>query len=267
VTAQIKALENELGVLLFDRIGKRIRLTQEGKDFLPFAHNMLKAEEEAINSVKPSEELTGELRICAGSSYAMGVLPDILLKYKEQHPKVNVIVKISDYPEDTTRKLARGDIDFLICMDEDTAYPEFLTVAKTLEPVVFVTHPTNLIAKQERVSLTDIVKDQFITADRDIGYCALLERELRKQDIEMEPVMEMGSVGAIVNVMLGGYGTSYIPRFMVEKYLDNGELMELKTEDIDIDIYSYYICNRYRWINPVMQAFIRVVKEFRCDEK
>ena len=87
------------------------------------------------------------------------------------------------------------------------------------------------------------------------------------ESTEMEPVMEMGSVGAIVNVMLGGYGTSYIPRFMVEKYLDNGELMELKTEDIDIDIYSYYICNKYRWINPVMQAFIRVVKEFRCDEK
>lgn len=60
----------------------------------------------------------------------------------------------------------------------------------------------------------------------------------------MEPVMEMGSVGAIVNVMLGGYGASYIPRFMAEKYLDSGELTELKTEEIDINVYSYYMCNR-----------------------
>ena len=107
-----------------------------------------------------------------------------------------------------------------------------------------LTHSTNPILKQEKVSLTDIIKNQFITADRDIGYCALLERELRKLSIEMEPVMEMVSVGAIVNVMLGGYGASYIPRFMAEKYLDSGELTELKTEEIDINVYSYYMCNR-----------------------
>ena len=47
VTAQIKSLEKELGVLLFDRMGKKICLTQEGKAFLPYAYNMLKAEEEA----------------------------------------------------------------------------------------------------------------------------------------------------------------------------------------------------------------------------
>lgn len=270
VTAQIKALENELGVLLFDRIGKRIQLTQEGKVFLPYAHNMLKAEEEAINSVRVTGDLKGELRVCAGSSYAMGVLPEILLKYKEQHPGVNVIVKISDYPEDTTQKLARGDIDFLVCMDEENTYPEFLTVAKKPEQIIFVTYPANPILKntsgkgafgQQTVALADIVKNQFITADRDIGYCALLEKELRKRGIEAEPVMEMGSVGAIVNVLLGGYGTSFIPRFMAEKYLESGELVEIKTEKINIELYSYYICSRHRWLNPIMQEFIKTVEE------
>jgi len=261
VTAQIKSMENELGVLLFDRIGKRIRLTQEGKAFLPHAYNMLKAEEEAVASVHFAKELTGEIRICAGSSYAMGVLPDILLRFKEKHPKVNVIVKISDYPEDTTQKLTRGDIDFLVCMDEDTAYPEFQTVSKRMEPVIFVTSPLNKILQQDEISLEDIVKNQFITADRDIGYCALLEKELRKRDIEVNTVMEMGSVGAIVNVLLGGYGVSYIPKFMAEKYLKTKELVEIKVDDVSIEMYSYYICSHNRRINNVMQEFIKTVEE------
>ncbi|MBQ3611072.1 MAG: LysR family transcriptional regulator, partial [Firmicutes bacterium] len=169
VTAQIKSLEKELGVLLFDRMGKKICLTQEGKAFLPYAYNILKAEEEAKNSVKTDGELRGEIRICAGSSYAMGVLPEIILKFKELHPNVNVIVKISDYPEDTTQKLARGEIDFLVCMDEENAYPEFLTVSKKREPVIFVTHPGNPLLEKNNMTLEEAVSNQYITSDRDIG--------------------------------------------------------------------------------------------------
>jgi len=263
VTAQIKSLEKELGVLLFDRMGKKICLTQEGRAFLPYAYNMLKAEEEAKNSVKTDGELRGEIRICAGSSYAMGVLPETILKFKELHPNVNVIVKISDYPEDTTQKLARGEIDFLVCMDEENAYPEFLTVSKKCEPVIFVTHPGNPLLEKSKITLEEVVSNQYITSDRDIGYCALLEKELRKRGIEPEPVIEMGSPGAIINMLLDGYGISYIPEFMAKKQIKRGQLAEIKTEDIVIDMYSYYLCSRHRLINPIMKEFIRIVEENR----
>lgn len=261
VTAQIKSLEKELGVLLFDRMGKKICLTQEGKAFLPYAYNMLKAEEEAKNSVKTDGELRGEIRICAGSSYAMGVLPEIILKFKELHPNVNVIVKISDYPEDTTQKLASGEIDFLVCMDEENAYTEFLTVSKKREPVIFVTHPGNPLLEKNNMTLEEVVSNQYITSDRDIGYCALLEKELRKRGIEPEPVIEMGSPGAIINMLIDGYGISYIPKFMAEKYIECGQLAEIDVEGIDINMHSYYLCSRHRWMNPIMKEFIRVVKE------
>lgn len=261
VTAQIKSLEKELGVLLFDRMGKKICLTQEGKAFLPYAYNILKAEEEAKNSVKTDGELRGEIRICAGSSYAMGVLPEIILKFKELHPNVNVIVKISDYPEDTTQKLARGEIDFLVCMDEENAYPEFLTVSKKREPVIFVTHPGNPLLEKNNMTLEEAVSNQYITSDRDIGYCALLEKELRKRGIEPEPVIEMGSPGAIINMIIDGYGISYIPKYMAEKYIECGQLVEIDVEGIDINMHSYYLCSRHRWMNPIMKEFIRVVKE------
>ena len=258
VTAQIKSMEKELGVPLFDRIGKRIYLTQEGKTFLPHALNMLKAEEEAVHSVRQTEKLTGELSICSASSYAMDVLPGILLKFMKLHPDVSVTVRISDFIEDTTARLARGEIDFVACLDEEYAYPEFLTMAKRPEKIVFVTYPGNPLTKRQELKASDVVKDQFIVADRDISYCALLDKELRKQGVGMIPAMEIGSVGAIINMLLKGYGSSFVPEFAVAEYVKRGELELLNVRDIDISIFSYFICSKDRWINPVMREFIRV---------
>jgi DNA-binding transcriptional LysR family regulator len=218
VTAQIKALEKELGVPLFDRI-------------------------------------------CSASSYAQEVLPGILLKFLTQHPGVNVTVKISDFLEDTTARLARGELDLLACLDESDAHPGFAATTKKSERVVFVTHPDNPLLKQGKVALEEAVSSQFIVADRDISYCAVLEKQLRRRGVEFRPAMEIGSVGAIVNMLLRGFGVSFLPEFAVSKYLQTGELARLDTEDIDIELYSYLIYSRDRWLNPVMKEFIRIAGE------
>ena len=73
--------------------------------------------------------------------------------------------------------------------------------------------------------------------------------------------MEIGSVGAIVNMLLRGFGVSFLPEFAVSKYLQTGGLARLDTEDIDIELYSYLIYSRDRWLNPVMKEFIRIAEE------
>ena len=100
-----------------------------------------------------------------------------------------------------------------------------------------------------------------MVADREIGYCALLEQELNRRGVELKPAMDIGSVEAIVNIMRDGYGTSFIPEYMAEEYLKNGELKELNVSDIDIKLNVYYLCSKERWINPVMKEFIRLAKE------
>ena len=262
VTAQIKAMEKELGVPLFDRIGKRISLTQAGKTFLPYALNMLKAEEEAINSVRPQEVLTGELRICSATSYASSVLPDILLRYAQRHPQVRLVVKVSDYTEDTTLKVARGEIDFLIMLEEQNARPEFRTVTSIYQPLVFLTYPNNPILENGSLSLAEIVENQFIVADREIGYSALLERQLRQEGIPFHPVMEMGSVDAILQVLLGGHGITFVPAFAASTYLESGQLVSIDCEKISFDMYANYICSKDRWMSPVMKEFVKVVEEY-----
>lgn len=262
VTAQIKSLERELGVPLFDRLGKRICLTQEGRAFLPHALDLLKAEEEALASVRADSELKGELRICTGSSHAMGALPHILLEFIRLHPAVNIVVKISDFIEDTTLRLSRGETDFLVYIDEAVTRHDHHVVASKPEPVIFVTHPGSSLCTKKEVCIKEILlQEPFIISDRDVSYCLLLERELLRRGLEVRPVMEIGSVGGIINTMLEGYGVSYIPEFMAEKELKQGQLVKLNVIDFDIPMYTHYVCSHERWINPVMREFIRIVNQ------
>lgn len=259
VTAQIKSMEKELGVPLFDRIGKRVYLTHEGKTFLPHALNMLKAEEEALSSIRHDGPLTGSISICAPSSYADHVLPDLVLNYRNIHPGVFISVRTSDYVDDSTQRLARGEIDFLVRLDEDSRDPGFVTIASRPEPLIFVTYPGNPMLGRDKLSIGDVVKNQFITSTREIGYSAILEKELLKMGMELQPVMDIGSVEAIIRILLGGFGVALLPGYVASGYIEKGELAEIKVKDCEIKMNSYYLCSKDRWINPAMREFIRIL--------
>ena len=260
VTAQIKTMEKELGVPLFDRIGKKVYLTNEGKSFHPYAVNMLRAEEEAVNSVRQDGPLTGSLAICAPSSYADHVLPEMILRYHEHHPGVNIKVNTSDYVDDTMQRLARGEIDFLVRLDEGNRDPDFTTIVSKPEPLVFVTYPGNPIL-EKNLSIKDAVSNEFISSARDIGYSAILEDALYRQGIELDPVMDIGSVEAIVRILRGGFGIALLPEYVVSGLVENGELVKLNIKDHGIRMNSYYLCSKDRWINPVMKEFIRMIQQ------
>jgi DNA-binding transcriptional LysR family regulator len=83
-----------------------------------------------------------------------------------------------------------------------------------------VTHAGNPLLKKKKLKAEDVIEDRFMVADREIGYCALLEQELNRRGVELKPAMDIGSVEAIVNIMRDGYGTSFIPEYMAKEYLD-----------------------------------------------
>ena len=262
VTAQIKALEHELGAPLFDRIGKRIFLTQAGRTFLPHALNMLKAEAEAVHSVRPASELSGELRLCSASSFASAVLPDLLLEFLSLHPGVRITVKVSDYPEDTTRMLSRGEIDFLAEVGDEFAYPGFLLAGKRAEPMVFVTYPENPLLKKQDIGVADVIGEGFVMADQDYaGYSVLMEKQLQQRGLIFDPALVLGSVEGIVNILRGGFGSSFIPKYAAAKYLSSGELAEIPVRDLQVNVFSYYVYSGERWLDPAMREFIRLVEE------
>ena len=93
VTAQIKALEEELGMPLFDRLGRRVTLTDAGRNFLPFASQALAAMDHGQRALQTGAEPSGPLRIGAAESLLTYRLPEVLRAFRRHFPHVELIFR------------------------------------------------------------------------------------------------------------------------------------------------------------------------------
>ena len=260
VTAQIKQLEHELGAPLFDRIGKRINLTRAGEAFLPYAFRLLKAEDEAIACIREQGDLSGTLRIGTTSSLSIGALPQAAIDFIKEHPNVNIGIQVSDFTKDLREKLIAGTMDLVWAMTEPPNPQNFQRILEKDVPIVFVAHPDHPLAGK-KVSLRKILAEQLIVADREVGYTYYLNKFANDIGVQLEPVLEIGSVSAIINILEGGYGVSYLPYFVVQQAIEDGNLALIDVSCPDPELKSNIICHKGKWIDPVIKNFIEFINE------
>lgn len=260
VTAQIKQLEHELGAPLFDRIGKRINLTRAGEAFLPYAFRLLKAEDEAIACIREQGDLSGTLRIGTTSSLSIGALPQAAIDFIKEHPNVNIVIQVSDFTKDLREKLIAGTMDLVWAMTEPPNPQNFQRILEKDVPIVFVAHPDHPLAGK-KVSLRKILAEQLIVADREVGYTYYLNKFANDIGVQLEPVLEIGSVSAIINILEGGYGISYLPYFVVQQAIEDGNLALIDVSCPNPELKSNIICHKGKWIDPVIKNFIEFINE------
>ena len=260
VTAQIKQLEHELGAPLFDRIGKRINLTRAGEAFLPYAFRLLKAEDEAIACIREQGDLSGTLRIGTTSSLSIGALPQAAIDFIKEHPNVNIVIQVSDFTKDLREKLIAGTMDLVWAMTEPPNPQNFQRILEKDVPIVFVAHPDHPLAGK-KVSLRKILAEQLIVADREVGYTYYLNKFANDIGVQLEPVLEIGSVSALINILEGGYGVSYLPYFVVQQAIEDGNLALIDVSCPDPELKSNIICHKGKWIDPVIKNFIEFINE------
>lgn len=117
VTVQIRQLEEELDTRLFDRMGKRIALTDTGERFLSHACDVMNQVNQARMSVTSTAELHGSLHIGTIESLACLKLPTVLHLYRKFNPKVSIRITVGE-PEDLIEHMERGELDMIYVLDE-----------------------------------------------------------------------------------------------------------------------------------------------------
>ncbi|MBQ6622907.1 MAG: LysR family transcriptional regulator [Mogibacterium sp.] len=267
VTVQIKNLEEELNVQLFDRMGKSIKLTSAGEKFLPYASEFLRSIDVLSSSLKENDDIDGRLRITTSSSVSSGILPRLILGFHHEYPQVEIQLRTTDIFENMLEKLYQNETDFIFCLQKPSHLQDCIRVAAHREEVVFVTSPENPLASRENVSLEAILSEPFIASDRDASYCLYLMEYLEEREIPFEPVMEISSTAAITQLLQTGFGVSFLPRFLIEDLLDKGKLAVIDTPSTGISVWVQLIRHKNKWVNPQMQAFMDYVcSEFGADE-
>lgn len=261
VTVQIKQLEEELGTQLFDRIGKHIKLTEHGTQFMDHAMKVLKAAEDASTFVHKDENPSGKLRIGSIASLSMGVLPPVLLEFRTLCPQVETSIETSRFVTELLDMMRQNDVDLLYFLDRKLYSSEWIKVFERPETIVFVTYPSHPLAGKKNVPMERLLEEPLILTTRGVSYCDDLEQLLAAKGLELHPFLEIGDTDVIIKLLQQQAGISFLPQYLVQEYLDAGILTVITTDIPIIQMWSQLIYHKNKWITPQMRIFIDLVKK------
>lgn len=265
VTLQIRQLEDDLGVTLFDRVGRGIRITDAGMRFREYAERLVRASEDADSFAIDESDPTGDLMIEASSSVSIGILPKLLHAFHDMYPRINVKVRVTEDTDILIDHLRQGRIDLAMMMEPRQDFEGCTLAAERTEEFRFVARSDDRLAGIRNVSLNDVLDSSYVTSfistDRDMDRYYVVESYLKQQGVETSPAVEFGALASVISYLKSGGGHAFLPLYMIEDELANGELVVLDTESPQVYEHTQLFYSSTRWLSPQMKTFIDFIRK------
>ncbi|MZK51441.1 LysR family transcriptional regulator [Clostridium beijerinckii] len=260
ITAQIQQLEKELGVNLFERLGKNISLTSEGEKFLVYAKQIIKLSDEAKNNLSTSDVVKGTLTIGANESLCAVRLPPILKEFHERYPEIEIILKMEGNNKCKTL-IRENQIDVAFIIGQKINDSELITELEFPEPLVLLATPGHPLTSKKHVHPEDIAECNIIVSEKGCGYRNLFEQSLNDAGVTPKSIIEMGSIQSIKQLTMSGLGITLLPKIAAAEELKRKQLIELQWWEDSFYLTTQMVYHRDKWVSRALRAFIDTSKE------
>ncbi len=255
VTMQIKQLEEELDAALFERIGRKARLTEAGERLLPFAVNILDSVKRAEAAVLSSNKIGGKLRIGTCESYLISVLPPVIEEMSQRCPDAEISTHTAAV-SDLADMLNHNDVDLLFFLDEKIYSPQWVKVIERPERICFVASSRSHLAGKTGISIEELLSEPMYLTEKNISYRYAMEQALAARGIELHPFLETGNTDVITEFLLKNRGISFLPEYVVSDYLKEGLLSVLDVKFTDISMWSQLVYHKNKFLTPLEELFM-----------
>jgi DNA-binding transcriptional LysR family regulator len=260
VSKQVQELESTLGVHLFDRIGRRVRLSQAGEVLADCARRLFalaREAEEAMADVRAARR--GRLVIGASTTIGTYLLPGVVAEFWRRHPGVELLVEIENTAQ-VHRRLAGHELD--LGLTEGLVEEEELDAEVFhRDELVMIAAPGHRLAGQARVPLSAVRREPFILREPGSGTRAVEEQALARLKVPLRTVMALGSTEAIKRVVAEGVGLAVVSRLAVGVECAAGTLAVLPVVGLHIDRPLHLVRRKGRRDGTALQAFCGVLRE------
>lgn len=262
ISFQIKQLEKELGVPLFDRIGHTVNLTDAGKDALRYAQQIYQMSQEMAMGTDERREPRGIIRLGMADSLCTPLVVREFARFRENYPKVALNITTGGTAE-LFRLLDHNEVDMICTMDIQVFDTNYVIAGEEPVGVHVVASCQNPLAEMETVSIGDILEYPFMLTEKGMSYRRLLDEGLAKQSLEIQPVLEMGGADLICKLVEENMGLSLLPDYVTEEAVQNGTVVRLNVPEVSIEVWKQLLYRRDKWVSLPMKAMIRHLSGIR----
>jgi DNA-binding transcriptional LysR family regulator len=259
ISARIAILEEELGVHLFDRIGRKVALTDAGVRLLDFAQRMIDLEDEARTYVIGEPSAGGSLTVRVPESLCVFRFGPIIKKFRERFPLVRLSF-ISCTLDGLEADLRQGVTDLaFVYMDSVTA-PDLKVDLLGTEALGLAAAPSHALARKRNLGPSDLQDVPLLLSKGDCSYRRMFEGMLLENDVTPGAGIEFQSLAALKRCLSLKLGVSILPAIAVTTELKAKQLAGLSWKGEKLETGILMIRHRKKWISPMLEAFMELVQ-------
>lgn len=264
ITFQIHQLEQELGVTLFEKVGRRMMLTKEGERILPFVNETIAAFEKLQNIGRTTEQLEGEINVIISETLLCYRMQKIISTFHERAPKVKLKFRtMSCYA--TKQAIVDGSADIGICYDEQTPDErlKIFPLENTHLCLVASAKLQELLGKEvlDFTKENCVIDTSFVTDEPDGIFRGQFEDYLKKQRISLNSTIELWNTETIKSLVKSNMGVAFLPDFAVEQELKDGTFVELEQKVACEKTRAIYFYHKNKYVNKPMELLMECIEK------
>ena len=253
VSQSIAELERHYGVRLFERLGRRIKVSSEGEVLRSYAAETLRLVDEAERGLFDLQD-SGSLRVGASMTVGTALLPRILEELKARMPRLRLYLAVDNTAAIVAKlQAAELDIGFVEGMGE---WPEVLAEALYEDELALICSPRHELAAASRLRPEDLAGRGFVVREEGSGTREAFAEALSAAGIGWAETGVANSAEAIIELASRGLGLAFISRLLVREAVAAGKLVALRVEGLAVKRKFRIVRRRNKRLTETMAAFV-----------
>lgn len=260
ISQAIHEIEDEVEVKLFDRIGKKLFLTNEGELYLTYVRRILNLYEEAAKAMNDmSKNEKGKIKIGASTTIGIYILPDIIKGFLQEHTGIEISLSV-DNTINIEKMILENKIDFAY-IEGKSCFDEIIKEEVWEDELIFICSSRHKWNKKNVLRKEDISNEKFIMREDGSGTREIVESFLESNNIDFNIFMELGNTEAIKKSVEANLGISCLSIRSVEEKIKNGDLKGFRIDGINVTRKLSLIYHKDKFLSNVMKSFINYVDD------
>ena len=253
VSQSISELEDYYGIKLFDRLSKKLFITEKGSQLLSYARHITDLVNE-MEYVMKNPDKSGTIKVGASLTIGTYLLPELVNEFIRQYPfwQVKAVTKNT---QDIEQLIIRNEIDFAV-VEGMVHTPDIIANPFMEDDLLLVCGRKHKLYGIRSISLGELSGLRFIVREKGSGTRELFENMMAMNEIKWQPDWECNCSDVLKSAAVSGIGVAVISKLLVKKELETGELSGIKIDNIDLKRKFSVIYHKNKFLTNGMKAFM-----------
>jgi len=262
ISLAIRELEEYYGVILFDRIGRRLKITEAGQRFGEYSSHIISLFDDMEKGMKNWDSF-GLIRVGASITIGSQFLPNYVKAFYFRYPGTEIKATIGP-SEQLEQNILNNQLD-LALIEGVSHTPSFISEEYMEDQLVVICPADGRFHQGQQISIDEFRRQKFLLREHGSGTRETFERAVETAGFSVVPIWEAMSTTALVNAVINGLGIAVLPHRMVTGPIERGLVIAVRVKGLSFKRKFHIIYHREKFLTSSAQAFIDLCRNYEMD--